>query len=57
MKHYHDYKCDVCTPEHLPKFLNDISKSGYKLISVTAVLYGCSEHYTLVYDRRPEEEK
>lgn len=57
MKHYHDYKCDICILKDLPEHLGYISKSGYKLISVTSVLCGYSEHYTLVYDRKPEEEK
>lgn len=55
MKHYHDYKCDVCTQKDLPKRLDYISKSGYKLISVTATVYGYYEHYTLIYDKNPEE--
>lgn len=58
MKHYHDYKCDVCTLKNLPEHLGYISKSGYKLISVTEkTAQGYSSYYTLFYDRRPEEEK
>ncbi len=55
MKHYHNYKCSTCTPETLLDCLNYISKSGYKLISVTSTAYGYSEHYTLFYDTKPEE--
>ncbi len=51
MKHYHGYKCEICTSKTLTEFLNYISRSGYKLISVTET----SSYYTLFYDIRPEE--
>lgn len=56
MKHYHDYKCEICTLKTLTEFLNYISKSGYKLISVTETSYGSSSCYTLFNDIRPEDE-
>ena len=55
MTHYHDYKCEICTLKTLTEFLNYISKSGYKLISVTETAHGSSSCYTLFYDIRPEE--
>lgn len=56
MKHYHDYKCEICTLKTLTEFLNYISKSGYELISVTETSRGSSSCYTLFYDIRPEDE-
>ena len=55
MKHYHGYKCEICTLKTLTEFLNYISRSGYKLISVTETAHGSSSCYTLFYDIRPEE--
>lgn len=55
MKHYHGYKCEFCTLETLTEFLNYISRSGYKLISVTETSHG-SSFYTLFYDIRPEDD-
>lgn len=55
MKHYHDYRCEICTLKTLTKFLNYISKSGYKLISVTETSHGSSSCYTLFYDTSTEE--
>lgn len=55
MKHYHEYKCEICTLKTLTEFLNYISKSGYKLISVTETSHGSSSCYTLFYDTRPDE--
>lgn len=55
MKHYHEYKHVSCTSKTLIEFLNHISKSGYKLISVTETSHGSSSCYTLFYDIRPEE--
>ena len=57
MTHYHDYKCEICTLKTLTEFLNYISKSGYKLISVTETSHGSSSScYTLFYDIRPEDD-
>ena len=56
MTHYHDYKCEICTLKTLTEFLNYISKSGYKLISVTETAHGSSSCYTLFYDIRPEDD-
>ena len=56
MTHYHDYKCEICTLKTLTESLNYISKSGYKLISVTETSHGSSSCYTLFYDIRPEDE-
>lgn len=56
MTHYHDYKCEICTLETLTEFLNYISKSGYKLISVTETAPGSSSYYTLFYDIRPGDD-
>ena len=56
MTHYHDYKCAICTLKTLTEFLNYISKSGYKLISVTETAHGSSSCYTLFYDIRPEDD-
>lgn len=52
MKHYHGYKCEICTSKTLTEFLNYISRNGYKLISVTET---SSSYYTLFYDIRQEE--
>ena len=56
MKQYHDYKCEICAFEALTELLNYISKSGYKLISVTETSHGSSSCYTLFYDIRPEDD-
>lgn len=55
MKHYHNYKCEICTLKTLAESLNYINKSGYKLISVTETSHGSSSCYTLFYDTEPEE--
>lgn len=56
MKHYHEYKHLSCTSKTLIELLNHISKSGYKLISVTETSHGSSSCYTLFYDIRPEDD-
>lgn len=56
MKHYHDYRCEICTLTTLIESLNYISKNGYRLISVTETSHGSSSCYTLFYDKMPEED-
>lgn len=55
MKHYHNYKCEICTFKTLEESLNYISRSGYVLISVTETSSSLSSCYTLFYDTKPEE--
>lgn len=57
MTHYHDYFWDTCDADHLTDILEMISKCGYKLISVTESVYGYTSHFTLFYDRTPEDKE
>ena len=57
MTHYHDYCWDTCNSTGLKSALENISKCGYKLIAVTETVRGYVSHFTLFYDRTPEDKE